>query len=102
MRADLFAEVRDAHDDVGQAVRHEALELPVDERPAGDLEHRLGHGERLRTHPRRQTSREDDRLGGVRLHGRRWHPEKPRHAVAHGAGWDGGRPALAGERGRHA
>ena len=34
--ADLLAEVRDAHHDVSQARRDEALELPVDEGTPGD------------------------------------------------------------------
>ena len=40
----------------------EPLELPFDERPSGDLEHRLGHLEGVRVHSRREAPREHHRL----------------------------------------
>ena len=42
--------------------RGEPLELPVDERPPGDLEHRLGNAFGARAHPGGQAAGEDHRL----------------------------------------
>ena len=57
--ADLLRQERDAQDDVVEAAVAELLELPVDERASGHLEHRLGDGERPGAHARREPSGED-------------------------------------------
>ena len=62
VRANLLSQVGDTHHDVAESGRSETLELPVDEGPAGDRQHRLGHRESVRTHPRREAPCQDNRL----------------------------------------
>ena len=64
VRFNLFGEVRHAHDDVAHPAGGHALELPVDEGPAGHLEHRLGDRQRARLHARGEAPGEDDGLHG--------------------------------------
>ena len=65
--ADLLAQMRDAKDDVVVPARRELLELPIDERAARHVEHRLRHRQRPRLHPRREATREDRDLHCVAI-----------------------------------